>query len=175
MEKVNQVAKLLETAMSVTSDKALIGIAGTHLVCYELVRRGYIASMTSRNTQGIDVLASTKDGRKTASIQVKTRSESSHKDDWILSEKDEDRKSEFFYYVFVHLRAEEEKTEFYIVPSKLVAQEISKYHVEWRNAPGRGGRRHQDTTMRKFFLKYLDDTSKYKDNWHMMFDSKIKT
>ena len=51
---------------------SLIGNAGFHFVCMELSLRGLIAIPTTRNTAGIDVLASTADGSATASIQVKT-------------------------------------------------------------------------------------------------------
>ncbi len=54
------------------SNKSLIGIAGAHFVAGELFQQGYIATLTSRNTEGIDVLASSSDGSKTVSIQVKT-------------------------------------------------------------------------------------------------------
>ena len=34
--------------------KILSGVAGEHFVAAELTRRGYIASLTSQNTKGID-------------------------------------------------------------------------------------------------------------------------
>jgi len=38
------------------------GIAGEYLVAAELTRRGYVASLTLKNTQGIDILASSAEG-----------------------------------------------------------------------------------------------------------------
>lgn len=58
--------------MESKTKSSLIGIAGAHFVAAELSQRGYIATVTSRNTEGIDVLASSPDGSKTVSIQVKT-------------------------------------------------------------------------------------------------------
>jgi len=49
-----------------------VGIAGEYLVAGELSRRGYVASLTLRNTRGIDILASNKDATKSVGIQVKT-------------------------------------------------------------------------------------------------------
>ena len=40
--------------------KILSGIAGEYFVAGELSRKGYIASITLRNTAGIDIIASNK-------------------------------------------------------------------------------------------------------------------
>jgi hypothetical protein len=48
------------------------GIAGEYLVAGELTRRGYIASLTLRNTRGVDILASNLDATASVGIQVKT-------------------------------------------------------------------------------------------------------
>lgn len=48
------------------------GVAGEYLVAAELSRRGYVASVTLRNTRGIDILASNRDATKSVGIQVKT-------------------------------------------------------------------------------------------------------
>jgi len=50
----------------------LVGVAGEYLVAGELSRRGYIASITLRNSRGIDIIASSADAEKTVNIQVKT-------------------------------------------------------------------------------------------------------
>jgi hypothetical protein len=41
-----------------------VGVAGEYFVAAELSLRGYIASITLRNTRGIDIIASTKGGRE---------------------------------------------------------------------------------------------------------------
>jgi hypothetical protein len=62
--------------MKIESDNkltsVLCGVAGEYFVAAELSRRGYVASLTLRNTRGIDVLASNSDATKTVGIQVKT-------------------------------------------------------------------------------------------------------
>jgi len=50
----------------------LSGVAGEYLVAGELSRRGYIASITLRNSKGVDILASNENASKTVGIQVKT-------------------------------------------------------------------------------------------------------
>lgn len=50
------------------------GIAGEFLVAGELSKRGWIATLTAKNTPHIDVLAARPSGDVHARIQVKTRS-----------------------------------------------------------------------------------------------------
>jgi hypothetical protein len=63
----------------------LSGVAGEYLVAAELSRRGYLASITLRNTRGIDILASNADATRSVGIQVKTNQHSSPS--WVLNEK----------------------------------------------------------------------------------------
>jgi len=49
----------------------LSGVAGEYFVAAELSRRGYVASLTLRNTRGIDILASNTDATRSVGIQVK--------------------------------------------------------------------------------------------------------
>lgn len=52
----------------------LSGVAGEYFVAAELSKRGFIASITLRNTRGVDVLCSNSEASKTVGIQVKTNS-----------------------------------------------------------------------------------------------------
>ena len=52
-------------------ESTLVGVAGGYLVAAELSLRGYIASISLRNSRGIDIIASHSDGTKTVSIQEK--------------------------------------------------------------------------------------------------------
>ena len=61
----------------------LAGVAGEYFVAAELSRLGYIASITLRNTKGIDILASNADASKQVGIQVKTNK--TNKPEWILN------------------------------------------------------------------------------------------
>jgi Holliday junction resolvase-like predicted endonuclease len=66
----------------------LCGVAGEYFVAAELSRRGYIASITLRNTRGIDILMSNADATETVGVQVKTNQRGVA--EWILSEKIEE-------------------------------------------------------------------------------------
>ena len=63
----------------------LSGNAGEYAVASELSRRGMIASITNKNTQGIDILVSDLEAKNTFAIQVKTNQ--SAQKTWMLSEK----------------------------------------------------------------------------------------
>jgi Holliday junction resolvase-like predicted endonuclease len=62
----------------------ITGVAGEYFVAAELSRRGWIATMTIKNTPNIDVIATTIDGKRSINIQVKTRS-IGNRQGWILS------------------------------------------------------------------------------------------
>ena len=140
----------------------LAGISGEYFVAAELSRRGYIASITLRNSRGVDILASNQVMTKTVSIQVKTTRKKQK--DWILNKKAEDIKSRNHFYVFVNLGDDSKRPEFHIVPSREVAKFISKFHKSWLGTRGKGGRKHKDNSMRKF----QDLSSKYRDKWNRL-------
>ena len=140
----------------------LCGISGEYAAAAELTRRGFVASITLRNTRGIDILVSNTDASRSAGVQVKTNQNG--KRVWLLNHKAEDFHSKNLYYIFVCLRAPGIRPEFFIVPSKDVAQYISKSHTRWLARPGRGGRAHKDTQMRQF--KDLD--GKFLERWGLL-------
>jgi hypothetical protein len=140
----------------------LVGVAGEYYVAAELSRKGYVASITLRNTRGIDIVVSNEDGNKTVNIQVKTKREGIS--DWIMSKKAEDIRDKNMFYVFVSLIKEEKRTEFHIVPSIIVSDYVTKEHSDWLKAPGRNGRMHNDTNMRIF----ADLEKKYLERWDLL-------
>ncbi|WOR13287.1 hypothetical protein [Vibrio cholerae] len=61
------------------------GIAGEYFVAAELSRRGYLCSVTLKNTKGVDILVSNEDSSKLIGVQVKTNNSS--RKSWLLSQK----------------------------------------------------------------------------------------
>jgi len=142
----------------------LSGVAGEYFVAAELTRRGYIASITLRNTRGIDILASVADATKSVGIQVKTNQSSGK--EWMLNQKieaDEQTRSKNLFYVFVRLNGMGEP-EYYIVPRKATVKFAAENHQRWLKTPDRKGQPHVDTPMRKF----SDPNNKYKDRWDLL-------
>ena len=94
-------------------ESTLVGVAGEYLVAGELTLRGYIASITLRNSRGIDIIASNADGSRSVSIQVKTNSNG--RKSWMLNKKAESFHSPNHYYVFVALQGLGQRASFHRV------------------------------------------------------------
>ena len=140
----------------------LTGVAGEYFVAAELSKRGYIASITLRNSKGVDILCSNSTAAKSVGIQVKTnRSSDAH---WILNKKCENYFAKNLFYVFVSLNDNQKAPNFYIVPSKVVAKAIKESHDFWLKTPGKRGQKHKDNPMRKFG----DRERKYHDRWDLL-------
>jgi len=140
--------------------KILTGIAGEYFVAAELSRRGYVASLTLRNTRGIDILASNAEATKSVGIQVKTNQGSKH---WLLSEKAERDTAENLFYVFVNLNGRE-MPDYHIVPRAVVAEYVRKQHALWLGTPGRGGKPRRENAMRVF----RDAENAYRGQWVLL-------
>lgn len=138
-----------------------VGIAGEYFVAAELSRRGYITSMTLRNTPGIDILASNKDATKSVGIQVKTTR--GKNPSWMMSKKAERKIAGNPFYVLVCLTPNSAPS-YYVVPRKVVAKYVSKSHKHWMKTPGRKGQAHRDSSLRKF----RDREYQFKDAWNLL-------
>jgi hypothetical protein len=139
----------------------LSGISGEYFVAAELSRRGYVASLTLRNTRGIDILVSNADATKSVGIQVKTKQGRGAY--WVLNKKVESDVAENLFFVFVTLNALE-SPHYYVVPRRDVARFVTDSHTKWLKTPGRGGRKHVDNPMRKF----KDPDGRYRDKWELL-------
>ena len=143
-------------------EKGLVGVSGEYFVAAELSKRGYIASITLRNTKGVDILCSTQDSKKAFGVQVKTNASSQRS--WILTKKSEEYYGGNLFYVFVTLNDGNDSPNYFVVPSKVVAEYCKNKHAEWLSAPGRKGHQRKDSNMRKFD----DFDEKYLDRWDLL-------
>jgi len=123
--------------MSKKLESTLVGVAGEYLVAGELSLRRFIASITLRNSRGIDIIASNADGSKSLSIQVKTNSDGGKS--WILNKKSVEFFSKNHYYIFVALNQINERVCFHIVPSKVVVEYTKNSHANWLKGTKRDG------------------------------------
>jgi hypothetical protein len=140
----------------------LSGVAGEYFVAAELSARGYIASITLRNTKGVDIVCTNSEASRSVAIQVKTRAKTAR--EWILNQKVEDYYADNLFYVFVTLNDSKRAPEYFIVPSKIVADYTRLTHKEWLDAPGRSGAAHNNTTIRKF----KDTEEAYLNRWDLL-------
>jgi len=164
-------------------EKPLVGACGVFHVSAELSRRGWVAMPTIRNKAGIDIIASKED--RDVKIQVKTNSYGKIK--YPMSKSNEDLIEDNLYYIFVTLKNEFERPDFYVVNSILVADYIKKTHEKWVTMPPRTKsgrnmseeeriRKRSASTMRQFpnyagnmipeFQEFsIED---YKDEWDLL-------
>jgi hypothetical protein len=140
----------------------LSGVAGEYYVAAKLSSHGHLASITLRNTKGVDILCSNGDATKSIAIQVKTNRSSARQ--WVLTNKSEDFYADNLYYVFVNLNDGKKFPDFFVVPSKTVANHIKTNHKTWLDTPGKQGQVHKDNSMRNF----TDLDEKYLDNWNVL-------
>jgi len=139
----------------------LVGVAGEYFVAAELSRRGYIASISLRNTRGIDILATNQSASRSITIQCKSKQVA--RKTWPLDKKNESFVSDDHFYVFVAFTGVEERPRYHIVPSRVVARYVTTSHRRWLNTPGRDGRQHKDSKMRQF----EDRADKYLERWDL--------
>ncbi len=145
-----------------TLSSLLSGVTGEYFVAAELSKRGYIASITLRNTKGMDILCSNESATKTVGIQVKTNRGS--KRDWILNQKAEDYFADNLFYAFVNLHDNERSPEYFIVPSKTAALFVKEGHASWLSSLGKNGRIRKDGPMRHF----MDKEEKYLNRFDLL-------
>jgi hypothetical protein len=144
-------------------NRVLTGVTGEYYVAAELSRRGYLASITLRNTKGVDVLCSNDDASKSIGIQVKARTGMQRS--WILSQKGEDYYADTLFYVFVNVSEDPKQSpEFTVVPSKVVADHIRKHHRVWLEGIKKDGQPRKDSSMRKFD----DPSGRYLGRWDLL-------
>lgn len=140
----------------------LAGVAGEYFVAAELSRRGYIASISLRNTRGIDILVTSAAAARTVTIQCKTTQLA--RKVWVLSESCEGFQSPTHFYVFVALGSLDSRPTYHIVPSEVVARRVADEHRAWLARPGRGGRPHADNPVRQF----SDCGDEYLERWELL-------
>ncbi|MBA3706060.1 MAG: aspartate ammonia-lyase [Bacteroidetes bacterium] len=151
-----------EKTVKKKSSFELSGIAGEYFVATELSKRGIIASLTLKNTRGIDLLATNSALTRYIGIQIK--SNSLNKKTWILSDKSERLDNPNLFYVFVQIKNGIDQPLYYIVPSRFVANHTKTMHQIWLTTPGKKGQKRSDSSVRKFEL--TDD--KYLNAWNIL-------
>jgi len=149
--------------------KISTGIAGEYFVAGELSRRGFIASLTLKNTTGIDILAS--NGEKSINIQVKTRL-ADKTGGWNLGSKPLDYTSDHnsIFYVLVEASSDQkDKTiNYYIIPKKELNEIVEKEHLAWMSGTQKSGKARK-SEMRFLWIKKHTELEKYRDNWGILF------
>ena len=137
------------------------GVAAEFFVAAELTKRGFYVSPTLKNTKAVDILIVDEALQNPLLIQVKA---SQSKKEWKLSEKAETLVSPKLFYIFYLFDDGSGKSEFHIVPSKVVAEYVKNNHKKYLSAPKKNGEEHKDTSMRAF----RDADNTYLDKWDLL-------
>lgn len=152
-------------------DTNLTGAAGEHLVLSRLLARGILAAQAPRGARKADILVNHLDDKPPCLIQVKTRSGKGADTGWHMHKKHETVKDSDLFYCFVDLGPK--SPEVYVVPSSVVAKVVTESHATWLKTPGKNGKKHKDTDLRRIITEYkmsLKSASpgwmnQYKENW----------
>ena len=128
------------------------GISSQFFIAGELCRRNLSAVVTLGNTPNTDILCSNIEGTKFVHIQVKTFVPGNKT--CSVGAKAEKDYGENFFWVLGGIPHSEDKSEFvyYIIPSKVMAKNISESHHYWLNHLGKKGQKHNATTVRTVLL-----------------------
>ena len=139
------------------------GAAGAFFVAAELAQRRWNASLTFGNAPRTDVLAQTADGARVIGIQVKTR----RSGDFQLGVHSEERppRGADEWFVLTSLYELGQRPDFYVVPRLHIAALVFAGYRAWLNAPGRGGRKRNPTSMRAFGTGGMEF---YHENWALL-------
>ena len=140
----------------------LSGTSGEYYAAAELSRRGFLATITNRNAERVDILAAKPRSGRALKIQVKTIQGAKAK--WVLRDKSEEDYGPGFFYIFVRLGAIGTRPDFHIVPSEVVARSVRTLHAEWLSGAKKDGSARKDTSMRAF----RDDDGGYKEAWELL-------
>jgi hypothetical protein len=128
------------------TDTTLTGAAGEHLVLSRLLQRGVMAAPAPRGTSKVDILVNFLDDRQPVLLQVKARQYGSD-GGWHMSEKHETVTDGRIFYCFVNF--EPEHPIVHVIPAAVVAEAVRVGYETWLATPGRNGRPHSATKMRR--------------------------
>jgi len=156
-------------------DKTFRGNASQFFVAGELCRRGYSAVVTLGNTPNVDVLCSNKVGTRFVHIQVKTFLPGNKTCSVGLKAHRDFGPSFFWILAGVPSPESNRPFEYYIIPAKDMAHNVSKAHDLWLKTPGAKGQAHKDSKVRTVHLpphKSFSgwDISKYLNGWDLIED-----
>jgi hypothetical protein len=155
------------------ADKSTRGNASQFFVAGELCRRGYAAVVTLGNTPNTDVLCSNPEGTRFVHIQVKTYVPGNGT--CTVGAKAERDFGPNFFWVLAGIPKDGQNVgfEYFIIPSEIMAQEVSRAHKAWLKAPARNGDAHKDSMVRTVHLpprkSYLGwSIEEFRERWDLI-------
>lgn len=143
----------------------LVGTAGEYYVCAELCRQGFLALLTPKNNPLFDVVVTSPDGRRSVSVQVKTRSEH-NKQGWKFGiDITSDKSVPGMFVVLVQL-VSGNAPQFYIYEYSVLSQRVSAEYKTYMAKPKRDGTTRKEVGFRWFNdVSHIEDDEQRKNNW----------
>jgi hypothetical protein len=150
-------------------DTTLTGAAGEHLVLSRLLQRSILAAQAPEGVRKVDILINFLEGGEPSLIQVKARQYGSD-GGWHMGVKHEEMTQKNLFYCFVDFQPSNPTV--HVIPSKVVAKALRKDHQIWLDTPGKNGKPHNPTDMRRLRPKmdgqkpgWMDE---YLENWDLL-------
>jgi hypothetical protein len=147
------------------SDKTILGAAGEYYVMHRLLRRGMIAALAPAGVPDADIIVTDRLGHRLCAIQVKTRTEKGSDGGWHMKPKHEELSSPNLFYVFVDFGIADSSAKCWVIPSAVVADALRTTHQAWLAAPGKNGRPHKDSLVRRLVPHYKILEARYPLGW----------
>ena len=149
----------------------LVGTAGEYYVCAEICMLGYLALLTPKNNPIFDVVATTQDGSRSVSIQVKTRSVK-NKQGWKFGgDIAKENASAELFVVLVNLKSDS-SPEFYIYEYPVLSSRVNEVYLEYIKQRKRDGTLRKEVDFRWFDEKsFLESDRLRKNNWQPIIDA----
>ena len=160
-------------------DKNSRGNASQFFVAGELCRRGFAAVVTLGNCPNTDILCSNIEGTRFVHIQVKTFVPGNQT--CSVGKKAEKNYGANFFWVLGGIpRSDQDCSfEYFIIPAKEMAKNVTEAHKVWMQTPGKNGQPHKESNMRTVYLPPKLphgqwDIAEYSNRWDLI-ESKLKT
>ena len=154
-------------------DKTTRGNASQFFIAGQLCRMGYSAVVTLGNTPNTDILCSNVEGTKFVHIQVKTYVPGIRT--CSVGRKAQKNYGENFFWILggIPQWGSDVPFEYYIIPSAVMAENVTTYQERWLATPGRDGREHKDSAVRIVTLPPFKSENSwsvegYKDRWDLI-------
>ncbi len=158
-------------------DKSSRGNSSQFFVAGELCRRGHSAVVTLGNCPNTDILCSNVEGTRFVHVQVKTFVPGIKT--CSVGRKAEKNYGENFFWVLggIPKPGQDAEFEYFIIPSKEMAENVSHAHALWMRTPGKKGQAHRDSAVRTVHLPPGESFSgwsimQYKGRWDLI-DEKL--
>lgn len=158
-----------------------VALAGEFAVLSQLALRGFDANMTLGNTKSVDILISNPRTGKMRRLEVKTHSHNREylsKDcgrvvgQWRMSDKHESIRDKDLFYCFVTIENDSGGFRFYVVPSNVVADYVTKSHQYWLTGKDTRNdnpvRTFQIGLDRKGYALALPNAEDYRNRWDLL-------